>query len=82
MGNYFDCVGLINNPLNDSQSYRKLSYYTYKKMFEILEGSVGKTLIQSKKKTASISISLSKKTNTFWLRGMTTQQNNKFSFRE
>jgi hypothetical protein len=35
----FDNVGLINNPRNDGQSHKKLAYYTYKKMVEILEGS-------------------------------------------
>ena len=35
----FDNAGLINNPQNDGQSHKKLSYYTYKKMVEILEGS-------------------------------------------
>lgn len=37
--NYFDNVGLIHNPRNDGQSHKKLSYYTYKKMVEILDGS-------------------------------------------
>lgn len=36
---YFDAVGLINNPKNGGQSYKKLAYYTYKKMVEVLEGS-------------------------------------------
>jgi len=35
----FDNVGLINNPQNGGQSHKKLAYYTYKKMVEILEGS-------------------------------------------
>lgn len=35
----FDNVGLINNPSNDGQSHKKLSYYTYKLMAEKLEGS-------------------------------------------
>jgi len=35
----FDNVGLINNPQNDGQSHKKLVYYTYKKMVELLEGS-------------------------------------------
>lgn len=35
----FPYYGLVNNPDNDGQSHRKLSYYTYKKMVEILEGS-------------------------------------------
>jgi len=39
-GGYFDNVGLINNPGNeDGYSHMKLSYYTYKKMVDILEGS-------------------------------------------
>jgi hypothetical protein len=35
----WDNVGLINNPKNDGESHKKLSYYTYKKMVEVLEGS-------------------------------------------
>jgi hypothetical protein len=36
----FDNVGLINNPKNsDGLSHKKLAYYTYKKMTEILKGS-------------------------------------------
>jgi hypothetical protein len=35
----WDNVGLINNPQNDGDGSRKLSYFTYKKMTEILEGS-------------------------------------------
>lgn len=36
----FDYMGLINNPGNtDGLSHKKLSYYTYKKMVEVLEGS-------------------------------------------
>ncbi|HAS55299.1 MAG: hypothetical protein A2X56_15195 [Nitrospirae bacterium GWC2_57_13] len=41
---YFDHVGLINNPLNDGQSHKKLAYYTYKKMVEMLEGSEWKSI--------------------------------------
>ena len=38
--NAFDYMGLINNPGNtDGLSHKKLSYYTYKKMVEVLEGS-------------------------------------------
>lgn len=37
--NYFSNAGLINNARNDGQSHKKLSYYTYKKMVEVLEGS-------------------------------------------
>ena len=37
---YFDNVALINNPRNpDGLSHKKLAYYTYKKMVEVLEGS-------------------------------------------
>jgi len=36
----FENMGLINNPKNtDGQSHKKLSYYAYKKMTEVLEGS-------------------------------------------
>jgi hypothetical protein len=35
---YFDNTGLINNPLNDGESHKKLSYYSYKKLVEILKG--------------------------------------------
>lgn len=35
--NYFDNIGLINNPLNDGKSSKKLSYYTYKLMVEKLK---------------------------------------------
>jgi len=37
---YFDNVALVNNPQNsDGLSHKKLAYYTYKKMVEVLEGS-------------------------------------------
>jgi len=37
---YFENTGLINNPLNsDGLSHKKLAYYAYKKMTEILDGS-------------------------------------------
>lgn len=36
---YFSNVGLINHAGNDGQSHKKLSYYSYKKMVEVLEGS-------------------------------------------
>jgi len=36
----FNYFGLINNPLNtDGLSHRKLAYYSFKKMIEILDGS-------------------------------------------
>lgn len=35
----FDNVGLIHNPANDGKSFKKLSYFTYKKMVEQLEGA-------------------------------------------
>ncbi|KKR47390.1 MAG: hypothetical protein UT83_C0010G0020 [Parcubacteria group bacterium GW2011_GWA2_40_143] len=35
----FDYYGLINNPDNDGDSSKKLAYYTYKKMVEVLDGS-------------------------------------------
>lgn len=38
-GGVFQYYGLVNNPSNDGQSHKKLTYYTYKKMVEILEGS-------------------------------------------
>ncbi len=44
VNNYFDNVGLINNPANDGQSHKKLAYYTYKKMVEVLEGSDWKNI--------------------------------------
>lgn len=39
VNNYWDNVGLVNNPQNDGESHKKLGYYTYKKMVEVLEGS-------------------------------------------
>ena len=38
VNNYWDNVGLVNNPLNDGESHKKLSYYAYKKMVDVLEG--------------------------------------------
>ena len=35
---YFNHVGLINNPKNDGESHKKLSYYSYKLLVEKLEG--------------------------------------------
>gem|GEM_PF-1545773 len=38
-------IGLIHNPLNsDRLSHKKLAYYTYKKMVEVLEGSDWKNI--------------------------------------
>ncbi|MBM2817769.1 MAG: hypothetical protein HW401_359 [Parcubacteria group bacterium] len=39
VNNYWDNIGLVNNPQNDGESHKKLGYYTYKKMVEVLEGS-------------------------------------------
>lgn len=39
-GGYFDNIGLINNPMNSGKSDKKLSYYTYRKLVEILDGYV------------------------------------------
>ncbi len=44
VNSYFSNVGLVNNPLNDGKSHRKLSYYTYKKMVEVLEGNDWKNI--------------------------------------
>lgn len=38
-GDYFSNVGLINHAGNDGQSHKKLAYYSYKKMTEVLDGS-------------------------------------------
>lgn len=35
----WDNIGLINNPNTDGQSQKKLAYFTYQKMAEVLEGS-------------------------------------------
>ena len=35
----FNFYGLVNNPDNDGKSHKKLAYYTYKKMVEVLDGS-------------------------------------------
>ena len=44
--NPFNYYGLVNNPLNeDGKSHKKLAYYTYKKMVEVLEGSDWKNLV-------------------------------------
>lgn len=37
-GGYFDNIGLINNPRGSGKSGKKLSYYTFKKLAETLEG--------------------------------------------
>lgn len=39
INNYWDNTGLVNNPQNDGRFHKKLSYYTYKKMVEILKHS-------------------------------------------
>ncbi len=36
---YFENLGLINNPQNDGDSSKKLAYFSYKSMVEKLEGS-------------------------------------------
>ncbi|MBI5545936.1 MAG: hypothetical protein HY901_18760 [Deltaproteobacteria bacterium] len=36
---YFDNTGLVNSANNDGQSHRKLAYYAYHKMIEVLDGS-------------------------------------------
>ncbi|MBI4838810.1 MAG: cellulase family glycosylhydrolase [Nitrospirae bacterium] len=35
---YFGNTGLINNPLNDGESHKKLAYYSYKKLAELFRG--------------------------------------------
>ncbi|MBF0457289.1 MAG: hypothetical protein HQK99_05275 [Nitrospirae bacterium] len=40
----FNFYGLVNNKNNDGYSFKKLSYYTYKKMVETLEGSDWKNI--------------------------------------
>jgi hypothetical protein len=43
--NPFNHYGLINNPTNDDGlTHKKLAYYTYKKMVEVLEGSDWKNI--------------------------------------
>ncbi len=37
--NAFNHYGIVNNPQNDGDSSKKLSYFAYKKMIEILDGS-------------------------------------------
>ncbi len=37
---YFDNTGIVNNPLNDGDSSKKKSYYTYKLLAEKLDGAV------------------------------------------
>lgn len=39
INNYWDNTGLVNNPQNDGRFHKKLSYYTYKKMVEIMKHS-------------------------------------------
>lgn len=39
INDYFTNVGLINNPSIDGQAHKKLAYYAYKKMVDILDGS-------------------------------------------
>lgn len=47
--NPFNYYGLVNNPLNDDgKSHKKLAYYAYKKMVEVLEGSDWKKIIRVK----------------------------------
>ena len=36
---FYDNTGLVNNPLAEGDSSGKLSFYTYKKMIEVLDGS-------------------------------------------
>jgi len=36
---YFDNVGLINSPLNDGTSHKKLAYFAYKHLVEALRGA-------------------------------------------
>lgn len=40
----FNFYGLVNNKKNDGYSFKKLAYYTYKKMVETLEGSDWKNI--------------------------------------
>jgi hypothetical protein len=47
--NPFNYYGLVNNPLNDDgRSHKKLAYYAYKKMVEVLEGSDWKNMVKVK----------------------------------
>jgi hypothetical protein len=45
VNNYFDTVGLVNNPQNDGLSHKKLAFFTYKLMVKKLDGV---TLTQTK----------------------------------
>lgn len=49
--NSFNYYGLVNNSLNDDgKSHKKLAYYTYKKMVEVLEGSDWKNMVKVKER--------------------------------
>jgi glycosyltransferase involved in cell wall biosynthesis len=41
---YFDNVGLINSPLTDGQSHKKLAYFTYKHLIATLRGADLRTI--------------------------------------
>ncbi|MCK4788622.1 MAG: hypothetical protein KAV87_33075 [Desulfobacteraceae bacterium] len=41
---YFDNVGLINSPLTDGQSHKKLAYFTYKHLVATLRGADLRTM--------------------------------------
>jgi hypothetical protein len=77
VGNYFDCVGLINNPLNDGLSHKKLAYYTYKKMVEVLSGCEWNTIKTIQEKDSIYIYKLTKNDKSVWIAwndGLTKQQ--------
>ncbi len=66
--NPFNYYGLVNNPLNvDGKSHKKLAYYSYKKMIELLEGSDWKNLVKLEERESICIYRLNRSGGTIWI---------------
>lgn len=65
--NPFNHYGLINNPNNGGGLYKKLSYFSYKKMVEILEGSAWNNIQTVQEKDGLYVYSFMKNKKQVWI---------------
>jgi hypothetical protein len=63
----FNFYGLVNNPDNDGQSHKKLSYYAYKKMVEVLDGSDWKNIQTVQEKDGVYIYKFTKQGKSIWV---------------
>jgi predicted transcriptional regulator with HTH domain len=63
----FNFYGLVNNPANDGKSHKKLAYYTYKKMVEVLEESDWNNIETVQEKDGIYIYKFTKKGKSIWV---------------